>query len=220
MRWLVRWCGGFAFIAVVGICGCSTFPSPLVVGDTYTNFEYEYSLDLPRGWERADDQSEKLERNARWVDEDMASLVLTNNVTQGIIAVLNQKIRLPYPRFVELDERYWEERINAMRKLLEAEVEVLSYDYRIQRDHLVQTQQNYFTNQRVFRPENVFWVNTRISESTDKKQIAFEWFLYPCQKNRSCQTIVILACPEDQYDLNRPAFEHIVATLRGHDFYN
>jgi len=219
-RGILRWFGGLAVVVVMGLNGCSTIPSPLIVGDTYTNFEYEFSLDLPRGWVRADDPSEVLERNARWVDEDMASLVLTNDATQGIIAVMNQKIRLEYPRFLELDERYWEERINAMRKQLESEVDVLSYEYRIYRDHLFQTQQNYFVNQRTFKPEKVFGVDTRIIENTDKKEMTFEWFLFPCQKNISCQAIVMLSCPVDQYELNRPAFEHVAATLRGHDYYN
>jgi len=199
---------------------CSTLPSPLIVGDTYTNFEYEFSLDLPSGWVPADDPSKALERYARWVDEDMVSLVLTNNATQGLIAVMNQKMALAYPRYLKLGEQHWENRINDMRKQLEAEVNVLSYDYHIYKDNLVATQQNYFVSQRTFKPEKVFGVDTRIIENMAKKQMSFEWFLFPCQKDRSCQTIVMLSCPEDHYEENRPAFEHIVATLRGHDYYN
>lgn len=204
----------------MGINGCSTLPSPLIVGTTYTNFEYEFSLDLPRGWAPADDQSEALERYARWVDEDMTSLVLTNHETQGLIAVMNQKMKLAYPRYLKLDEHHWENRIKEMRKRLEAEVVVLSYDYRVYKDNLVATQQNYFVSQRVFKPEKVFGVDTRIIENSAKKQMTFELFLFPCQKDRSCQTIVMLSCPEDHYEQNRPAFEYIVATLRAHDYYN
>lgn len=220
MRGLLRWCGVLALIAVMGLSGCSTLPSPLVVGDTYTNFEYEFSLDLPSGWVPADDPSKALERYARWVDEDMASLVLTNNATQGLIAVLNQKMKLAYPRYIKLDERHWENRINEMRTRLEGEVDVRSYEYRIYKDNLVETQQNYFESQRAFRPEKVFGVDARIIENAAKRQMTFEWFLFPCQKNRSCQTIVMLSCPEDYYEENRPAFEYVVATLRGHDYYN
>jgi hypothetical protein len=212
--------GGLVVLIVIGLCGCSTIPSPLVVGNTYTNFDYEYSLDLPSGWVPADDQEQALERYARWVDEDMASLVLINSETQGLIAVMNQKMKLAYPRYLKLDEHHWEYRISEMKRRLEAEVDVQSYDFRIYKDNLVATQQNYFESQRAFKPEKVFGVDTRITEDKEKKQMAFEWFLFPCQKDRSCQTIIMLSCPEDHYEENRPAFEYIVATLRGHDYYN
>ena len=220
IRGILRWVGGLAWIIVMVLNGCSTLPSPLIVGSTYTNLEYEFSLDLPRGWAPAENQAKALERYARWVDEDMASLVLTNNETQGLIAVMNQKMKLAYPRYLNLDEHHWENRINAMRTRLEAEVHVLSYDYRIYKDNLVATQQNYFVSQRTFKPEKVFGVDTKIIENTDKKQMTFEWFLFPCQKDRSCQTVVMLSCPEDRYEENRSAFEYVVATLRGHDYYN
>jgi len=220
LRETLRWIGGLALILVMGLNGCSTIPSPLIVGDTYTNFEYEFSLELPRGWVPANDPSQVLERYAHWVDDDMTSLVLTNGETQGLIAVMNQKMKLAYPRYLKLDEHHWENRINEMRTRLEAEVNVRSYDFRIYKDNLVETQQNYFVSQRTFKPEKVFGVDTRIIENEAKKQMTFEWFLFPCQKNRSCQTIVMLSCPDDRYEENRPAFEYIVATLRGHDYYN
>ena len=207
-------------VAIIALWGCSTIPSPLIVGNTYTNFEYEFSLDLPGGWIPADDQEKALERYARWVDEDLASLVLTNTETQGLIAVMNRKKKLAYPRYLQLDEQHWEYRISEMKRRLETEVQVLSYDYHIYKDNLVATQQNYFVSQRAFKPEKVFGVDTRIIENTEKKQMTFELFLFPCQKDRSCQTIIMLSCPEANYEANRPAFEHIVATLRGHDYYN
>jgi hypothetical protein len=94
---MLRWLGGLALIVVMGLNGCSTIPSPLIVGDTYTNFEYEFSLELPRGWAPANDPSQALERYAHWVDDDMTSLVLTNDETQGLIAVMNQKMNWPTP---------------------------------------------------------------------------------------------------------------------------
>jgi hypothetical protein len=217
---MLRCLGGLALIVVMGLNGCSTIPSPLIVGDTYTNFEYEFSLELPRGWVPANDPSQALERYAHWVDDDMTSLVLTNEGTQGLIAVMNQRLELAYPRYIKLDERHWENRINEMRTRLEGEVNVRSYDYRIYKDNLVETQQNYFVSQRTFKPEKVFGVDTVILENAAKNQMTFEWFLFPCQKTRSCQTIVMLSCPVDYYEENRPAFEYIVTTLRGHDYYN
>jgi hypothetical protein len=206
--------------AMLDLGGCSTIPSPLIVGNTYTNFAYEFSLDLPRGWVRADDPSQALGRYARWVDEDMASLVLIHPESQGVIAVLNQKQKLSYPRYINLDERDWHRRIDEMRAKLEAEVDVQRYEYWIYKDNLVATQQNYFVSQRAFKPEKVFGVDARIMEDRAPKRLTFEWFLFPCQKDRSCQTIVMMSCPEDRFEENRPAFDNIVATLRAHDYYN
>ena len=202
------------------IDGCSTIPSPLIVGHTYTNFDYEFSLELPRGWLPAGDAEAVLASDAPWVDEDMASLVLTRNESRGVIAVMNQKQKLDYPRYIELDEPYWQQRIDDMKALLAESVEVISYDSHIYRDNLVTTQHNYFVSQRSYKPEKVFGVNAMIVDRKIKKRMTFEWFLFPCQKDRSCQTIVMLSCPEDDYAENRPAFEHVVATLRGHDYYN
>jgi hypothetical protein len=107
-----------------------------------------------------------------------------------------------------------------MRAKLEAEVDVQRYEYWIYKDNLVATQQNYFVSQRAFKPEKVFGVDARIIEDRTPKRLTFEWFLFPCQKDRSCQTIVMMSCPEDRFEENRPAFDDIVATLRAHDYYN
>lgn len=200
--------------------GCSTIPSPLIVGNTYTNFEYEFSLDLPNGWAPADDPSDALERRAPWVDEDMASLVLINDESQSVIAVLNQRNRLPFPRYIDLDIRYWEQRIDGMRHELDAQVDVQRYDYQIYKDSLLTTQQNYFLSQRAYQPAKVFGVDGRIVEDHIQKRLVFEWFLFPCQKDRSCQTIVMMSCREDRLEADKPAFDHVVATLRAHDYYN
>ena len=206
--------------AFLGPGGCSTIPSPLIVGNTYTNFEYEFSLDLPDGWMPASDPSDALAHRAPWVDEGMASLVLINDESQSVIAVLNQRNRLPFPRYIDLDIVYWERRIDAMRARLDARVEVQRYDYQIYKDNLLTTQQNYFLSQRAYRPAKVFGVDGRIVEEQMPKRLIFEWYLFPCQKDRSCQTIVMMSCREDRLEVDRTAFDHVVATLRAHDYYN
>jgi hypothetical protein len=199
---------------------CAVIPSPLIVGNTYTNFEYEFSMDLPYGWFPADDPEAVLERNARWLDDDMISLVLVHPESQAVLAVLNQKQELPFPRYIDLDVPYWEERIDAMRERLEAEVGVQRYDYQIYKDNLVATQQHYFLSQRDYKPEKVFGVDALIIENQVPKQLIFEWFLFPCQKDRSCQTIVMMTCRQERFEEDKPAFDFIVTTLRAHDYYN
>lgn len=195
-------------------------PSPLIVGKTYTNFEYEFSLDLPDGWVVADDPSDALERRAPWVNDDMASLVLINVESQSVIAVLNQRNRLSYIRYMDLDIIYWERRIDDMRDRLDTRVDVLGYDYQVYKDNLLTTQQNYFMSQRDYQPAKAFGVEGRIVEDHVPKRLVFDWFLFPCQKDRSCQTIVMLSCREDRLEAEKTAFEHVVATLRAHDYYN
>ena len=195
-------------------------PSPLVVGDTYTNFRYEFSLDLPEGWAPADDPEAVLERTADWVDADLASLVLTRPDSQAVIAVMNQRLRLALPRYIALEAPYWRERIEEMRRKLEAEVAVKRFDYHVYKDNLVATQQNYFVSQRAFKPEMVFGVDALIVENGVEKRLVFEWYLFPCQKDRSCQTVVMMVCPEDRFGENEPAFDEVAATLRAHDYYD
>jgi hypothetical protein len=205
---------------IVAVAGCSIVPSPLIVGRTYTNFDFEFSLDLPQGWLPVDDPETALENAAPWVDEDVTSLVLQKDESAGIIAVMNQKQKLDLPRYIELEEPYWQMRIDEMKALLAESVEVVTYESRIYKDNLVTTQNNYFVSQRSYRPEKVFSVDALIVDRTERKKMTFEWFLFPCQKDRSCQTIVMLACHEDLYADQRPAFDHVTATLRGHDYYN
>ena len=207
-------------ITLWGPVACSVIPSPLIVGNTYTNFAYEFSIDLPDGWLPADDPEDVLERNFRWVDADMFSLVLVHPESQAVLAVLNQKQKLAFPRYIDLDVPYWEERIDAMRDRLEAEVEVQRYDYRIYKDNLVATQQHYFLSQRDYKPEKVFGVDAQFIENQVPKQLTFEWFLFPCQKDRSCQTIVMMTCRQEHFEENKAVFDDLVATLRAHDYYN
>ena len=195
-------------------------PSPLIVGTTYTNFEYEFSLDLPAGWVPADDPQDVLERYAGWVDADMASLVLTRHDSPALIAVMNQKLKLALPRYINLDVPYWQERIEEMRNDLDAEVDVKRFDYHVYKDNLVTTQQNYFLSQRAFKPEMVFGVDALIVENQVPQRLIFEWFLVPCQKEHACQTIVMMMCREDRFEENKPAFDEIVGTLRAHDYYD
>ena len=214
LPWLV-------FLATLwGQAGCSMIPSPLVVGTTYTNFEYEFSLDLPAGWVPADDPEDVLERKAGWVDADMASLVLTRPDSQALIAVMNQKLKLALPRYINLDAPYWQERIEEMRNELDAEVDVKRFDYHVYKDNLVTTQQNYFLSQRAFKPEMVFGVDALIVENQVPQRLIFEWFLVPCQKEHACQTIVMMVCREDRFEEDKQAFDEIVATLRAHDYYD
>ena len=194
-------------------------PSPLIVGTTYTNFENEFSLDLPAGWVPADDPEGVLERYADWVDADMASLVLTRDDSQALIAVMNQKLKLALPRYINLDAPYWQARIEELRNELDAEVDVKRYDYHIYKDNLVATQQNYFLSQRAFKPEMVFGVDALIAVKQVPQRLIFEWFLIPCQKEHACQTVVMMVCPEGRFEENKQAFDEIVATLRAHDYY-
>lgn len=206
--------------ALVVLAGCSMIPSPLIVGDTYTNFEYEYSVDLPDGWMIAEDSEDALEKHAGWIDGDKASLVLIHPESWAVIAVLNQKQTLTFPRYIDIGAPYWEERIEAMRDRLDAEVDVGRYDYHIYKDNLVATQQHYFLSQRTYKPETVFEVDALFVEDQVPKQLLFEWFLYPCQKDRSCQTIVMMICREERLEEVKPAFDAMVAALRAHDYYN
>ena len=209
------------FLTVLwGQTGCSMFPSPLIVGKTYTNFEHEYSLDLPDGWVPAGDPEDVMERKAGWVDADMASLVLTRDDSQALIAVMNQKLRLTLPRYINLDASYWQERIEEMRNELDEQVEVKRFDYHVYKDNLVATQQNYFISQRAFKPEMVFGVDALIVENQVPQRLIFEWFLVPCQKEYACQTVVMMVCREDRFEENKPTFDEVVATLRAHDYYD
>jgi hypothetical protein len=205
---------------LLGQAGCSVIPSPLIVGKTYTNFEYEFSADLPDGWVPAEDPEDVLERKAGWVDADMASLVLTRPDSQALIAVMNEKLRLALPRYINLDPPYWQERIEEMRDELDAEVEVKRFDYHVYKDNLVTTQQNYFLSQRAFKPEMVFGVDALIVENKVPQRLIFEWFLVPCQKEHACQTIVMMVCHEDHFEENKGAFDEVVGTLRAHDYYD
>jgi hypothetical protein len=206
--------------ALWGQTGCSMVPSPLIVGKTYTNFEYEFSLELPDGWVPADDPEDVLEKKAGWVDADMASLVLTRHDSQALIAVMNEKLRLVLPRYINLDAPYWQERIEEMRNELDAEVDVKRFDYHVYKDNLVTTQQNYFLSQRAFKPEMVFGVDALIEVNQVPQRLIFEWFLVPCQKEHACQTVVMMVCREDRFEESKPAFDEVVATLRAHDYYD
>lgn len=43
-------------VLIIGVVGCASYPPPIILPNKATNFEYQYSVDIPQGW----DASEKI----------------------------------------------------------------------------------------------------------------------------------------------------------------
>jgi hypothetical protein len=203
-----------------GLIGCKSAPAPIIVGDTYTNIEYEYSLKIPQGWEPVETVPTAMTHFASLVNPEMCSLMLYNEETGGLIAVMNSANRIAYDQYFDISYKQWDKILLRLKASLEEDLTELSFNYTVHMENLYTTQQNYFVNQYAYKPEKVYSVDTRFKGETQKINFNFDSFLFPCRNVRSCEAIVILTCSDQNLTQNQQDFEAVLSSLRAHDYYD
>ena len=206
-------------VAVSGFYGCQSTPSPIIVGDTYTNIEYEYSLRIPRGWEPRKELPAGFDHFVSLTKSEMCSLMLYNEKSGGLIAILNNVKRIDYDEFFDISYANWDDKISRVKSIMEQDLTVLSFKYTIDMENLYTTQQNYFANQFAYKPEKVYGVETHFEIEDGTTHLNFDAFLFPCRNTKSCETLIILTCKDEDLLDNQPAFEIVLSSLRAHDYY-
>ncbi len=206
-------------VTALGLVACASVPSPILVGDTYTNIEYEYSLKIPRGWKPRKAVPAEFGYFEGLAKSDMCSLMLYNEQTGGLIAIMNNVNRIAFDQYFEISYAKWDEIVSGLEKSLEKDLPVAAFKHSVHMENLYTTQQNYFANQFGFKPEKVYTVETVLEIEDRKTHFNFNSYLFPCRNTKSCETIVILTCNDDDFLENKPAFEAVLSSLRAHDYY-
>lgn len=210
----------WGLVTVSGLYGCQSTPSPIIVGDTYTNIEYEYSLRIPRGWEPRQELPAEFNYFNKLANPEMCSLMLYNEKSGGLIAIMNNVNRIDYDQYFDISYAKWDEIISGLKSSLEEELPVVGFKHSVKMENLYTTQQNYFANQFAYKPDKVYAVETRFEIKDRTIHFNFDAFLFPCRNTKSCEAIIILTCDDKDFLENKPAFEALLSSLSMHDYYD
>lgn len=206
-------------IFLFGFAGCKSTPAPIIVGDTYTNIEYEYSMRMPRGWIPVETIPAEVKHFERLAKAKMCSLILYNEKTGGLIAIMNNANKIAYDKYYDISYEQWDKILLRLKASLEEDLPAMTFRHTLHMENLYTTQQNYFVNQYAYKPEKVYSVETSFEVEARKVHFNFDSFLFPCRNTRSCETIVILACADQNLVQNQQDFEAVLSSLQAHDYY-
>ncbi len=202
-----------------GFIGCKSTPSPIIVGDTYTNIQYEYSLTIPRGWTPVEDIPDHLKYFGTMTDADRCSLLLYNEASGGLIAIMNNTNRIAYENYFDISFEQWEKILLRLKGSFEEDLEDIAFKHAIHTENLYTTQQNYFVNQYAYKPEKIYRIETSFKVDEQRAHLNFDSFLFPCRNTRSCETVIILTCLDKDLVQNQTAYQEVLFSLRAHDYY-
>lgn len=203
-----------------GLAGCKSTPAPIIVGDTYTNIEYEYSLKMPRGWQPVNTIPAELKHFEKLAKADMFSLLLYNEKSGGLIAIMNKANRIAYEKYFDISYEQWDKILSRLKGSFEDDMPGMTFKHVIHMENLYNTQQNYFLNQFAYKPEKVYAVESSFDVEAQRVHLNFDSFLFPCRNTRSCETIIILTCFEQNLAQNQMDFEALLSSLYAHDYYD
>jgi hypothetical protein len=202
-----------------GFTGCQSTPAPIIVGDTYTNIEYEYSLRMPRGWVPVGTIPAEAKHFERLATAEMCSLILYNPKTGGLIAIMNNANKIAYDQYYDISFEQWDKILLKLKASLEEDLPGMTFKHTVYMENLYTTQQNYFVNQYAYKPEKVYSVETSFEDEAGRVHFNFDSFLFPCRNTRSCEAIVVLACTDQKLSQNQQDFEAVLTSLQAHDYY-
>ena len=207
-------------VAVSGFYGCQSTPSPIIVGDTYTNIQYEYSLTIPRGWEPVESFPDQMKYLGALADVDKCSLLLYNAGSGGLIAIMNSANRIAYKEYFDIRAEQWDQILLRLKVALEQDLEKVAFKHEVRTENLYTTQQNYFVNQYAYKPERVYRIETSFEVDAQRVHLNFDSYLFPCRNTRSCEAIIILTCLDADLAHNQSAYREVLLSLRAHDYYD
>lgn len=210
--------GALTVVLLIGIIGCASpsQPPPGFPDGKYTNDMYQYSVAIPPGWIAHEQVPIDIARLMGEELTDATSLALVNQAGGGIIAIISLSNEGNFNTYVNTSERAWEQLLPALEEQMSRKGEVVGFDHELYPDSLAQTLRNRDAGPLAFKPQALLSAefDMRYTDGDSKSRI--RWYLYPCQGRNTCQAIFILSCDQDQYDVNRPAFDAVVSSLTIH----
>ncbi len=208
------------FMLLCGLWGCRSTPSPIIVGDTYTNIQYEYSLTIPRGWEPIDEIPDEMSYFEERVRADMASLLLYNEDSGGLIAILNIVRDIAFEEYLDVSLEQWNRIVSRRKAFIVKDSPGKVITHALYPQNLYATQQNYFVSQFAYKPLTYLRVESSFEVASQRVHLNFDDYIFPCRNTRSCETIIILTCLDKDLVNNQSAYQDVLTSLQAHDYFD
>ena len=202
---------------LVTFVGCATYPPPIILPDKATNFEYQYTVNVPQGWKVYKEVPKDFKSQMPMSAIKRVSLIMANKSTNGVILIINEKSYGNYQKVLDTPESKWREISDTMRTELEKYGTVSNYECHMDTHNFTQTYNNYKRDNTAFKPKS--WLDTEadISATMQDWTLAYTWSSYPCHKRNTCQNLVMLISNMDNKDVNQSALTEVAESLEMHD---
>jgi hypothetical protein len=190
------------FIIMALLIGCAAQPRPRIENNTYRNPIYDFSITLPKGWEKIETAPDWLKISMPWQVTRLTRLMLYNEKTSGFIAVSSMKTignaaKLLENKLENIIEKEYEKR----KKEHSKNADIKQYSYTIHNTTIDDTP-------RLIGSEVL--VNT-FESTTFKATTRIFW--YTCKEDSTCEVNFVLISDMKTFDENIEAYEGLVESL-------
>lgn len=204
-------------ILLLSFIGCVSYPPPVILPDKATNFEYQYSVDIPQGWKVYGEVPKDLKSQMPTSATKYVSLIMANKSTKGVVIIANEKKHRNFQSVIDTPNKKFEKISDSMKKELEKYGSIINYNCQINTNNLSYTYYNYRKNKAAFKPEAWLETEADISFTLANSMIAYAWYFYPCHKTNTCLNIVMLVSDTDYKEINKSAFNEVLDSIEMHD---
>ena len=201
----------------LGLIGCATYPPPEILPDKATNFKYQYSVAVPKGWVASEKLPKEYEDSVPHISKKKVSLVMVKRESKGVIIFVNDKRGQSYQKLMDYPVHKIKKIPQQIKEEFEVKFELSRFDSNVNFISLYKTDLNYKANPSSYQAEPLFQIEADMKTVLDELTLGSDWFAYPCHKNKTCLTTVFLIADLNYFDKNRPALDSVVESLTMHD---
>ena len=184
------------------IIGCASHPLPIIENRTYTNPEYAFSIDLPRGWTYDDKPPDWLAKKLPRQQTNSVMVSLSNEKTSGFILISGSQFQYSIDTPEEREE---------MRETLFHNSEKQKRAFEEKPDHTYHYQMHEIRSG--VEPQKVLNEIILSRNEMFKMVIHGSSFLHLCGENRTCGLDIVLISDARMFEENYEVYTQLLETL-------
>lgn len=211
-----NWLHFFSIAVMVGFIGCATvtFPPPVLENNKYTNSEFQYSVDIPPGWEASTEVPKELAFILGPEASKTVKLVLVNKATGGMIDITNERLRRKYANTLKVSRKDLLEYVHELESGMKKALNISRFDYDINQSSLFTTQFKIDSGQSSLHPEEYLVVDVDMEFSIGTTvMVRSKYFAYPCQGGKSCVAVFKFSSHRENFVADRSAYDDFVSSF-------
>jgi len=193
-------------ISLFCLTACASYPKPKIENGTYTNYKYEFLIDLPEGWVVKDKYPESFKKLIPYENRQYTTLLLFNNKTNGMIGIENSKSIFPYhlvnfyPEGTLGSDINKSVRKNIIEALEKRKQEVTKNEYCQNYEYLIPGQ-SHIMERCIFASE------------IQRMKLLNNGYFYGCHEDDTCFINLLLISDVLTYDENLETYNKILKSL-------
>ena len=216
------WYDLIVIVTVVGFIGCATvtYPPPNLQKDKYTNFEYQYAVDIPEGWGAHDKVPKDLAMllGGEGSEESKAfKLVLVNKPKGGLMGIINMRYNNSFEKYLKAPPDFFKKPVLKWKENMERDFDVTRFVYNIRRESISETLRIRDAGRTPYKPKEILNIEVDEDYVLADKTSRIKLFMYPCQENKTCMAMLLVSSNRDNCEGNLTAFNEFVSSLTIHD---